>query len=351
MEFSLQCGIFRHPKIAAAGGAAALLYLASIEYAVEWRTDGFVPEGMIKRLADVRGAIRLAQRLVEQHLWEAVEGGFLIHDFLKHQKSKAMLEAERVKQEAIRASDRERKSPKNSERNPAGIHEGATIASNISAAMSDQIDLKTETDQIFQDQAQIRPQGATVPMAASAARSAPVYVEPASATIIQPQLPTANEPPPADSAGNEVVNADNFTKQFAAIVKLEDLTNLTDLSEILRTHREKWTDRILLNQATRYDNWCRDQGIPRTADRLDTFLGHIRVHGRASSQSDVARPQDEDSLVAIAPQQHGALCECFPCLEHHHPIGHDIFCWCVDWRAKQKRGTSRTPLPKRTRIS
>lgn len=98
----------RHPKILKAGPLAGWLHVASICYANQYLTDGFIPESVLETLADFRGivisdaagqtvvtpALIIAQ-LVAAHLWDRVEGGIQIHDFLEYNHSAAEIRAAR----------------------------------------------------------------------------------------------------------------------------------------------------------------------------------------------------------------------------------------------------------------
>jgi hypothetical protein len=78
-------------------------------------TDGFVSDlalGMIGVIGGVR-CKRLAHVLVEAGLFERVEGGFMVHDYLDHNQSKALV-IERREQDAERKRT-------DSVRNPGGI--------------------------------------------------------------------------------------------------------------------------------------------------------------------------------------------------------------------------------------
>jgi hypothetical protein len=70
-----------HPKIVQAGPLASWLYVCGVCYANRYLTDGFIPMGQIRKLADVDDAPALAARLVAVNLWEVVDGGYFIHDF------------------------------------------------------------------------------------------------------------------------------------------------------------------------------------------------------------------------------------------------------------------------------
>lgn len=98
-------GFPEHPKALAAGPLGLALWLCGLCYASRQLTDGFIPEGALRRLSDVPQAARHADRLVEVGLWERVEGGWRIHDYDDHQRTREQVETER---EAAR--DRQRRS-------------------------------------------------------------------------------------------------------------------------------------------------------------------------------------------------------------------------------------------------
>lgn len=97
-----------HPKMAEAGTLAQLLYLNSLAYSSRYLTDGFIPIAVVRQLVtwDFEPApdnYTLAQRLVDAKagrefgLWEVVDGGYLIHDYLEYNPSREQVLAEREK--------------------------------------------------------------------------------------------------------------------------------------------------------------------------------------------------------------------------------------------------------------
>jgi hypothetical protein len=101
-----------NPKIAQAGSLAAHLYCAGITYANRHLTDGFIPDGILYRLADWTGVVvngdpvtnqDLAGRLVDEGLWARVEHGYEIHDYLEFQPSRAEIEKRRADLSKTRA--------------------------------------------------------------------------------------------------------------------------------------------------------------------------------------------------------------------------------------------------------
>jgi hypothetical protein len=77
-------GFFRNPKVKRAGNMAGWMWVASIGYANENLTDGFIPVEALNELSelDSKPRLKLAAKLVEVGLWEVTKGGWNIHDFL-----------------------------------------------------------------------------------------------------------------------------------------------------------------------------------------------------------------------------------------------------------------------------
>lgn len=85
-----------HPKIAQAGPAAAWLWFCGICYCREHLTDGFIPKAVVVSLAmNLTSPLKHAARLVDVRLWEDVDGGYQVHDFLDWNPSRAEVEANR----------------------------------------------------------------------------------------------------------------------------------------------------------------------------------------------------------------------------------------------------------------
>lgn len=95
-----------HPKVVSAGPLAAWLYVCGLTYANRHLTDGFIPAGVVGRLADLKSPNKLAATLVAVGLWEVAEGGYRIHDYLTYQPSADKVRRERdsnaVRQDAWR---------------------------------------------------------------------------------------------------------------------------------------------------------------------------------------------------------------------------------------------------------
>lgn len=104
-----------HPKIMQAGPLAGWLHVCALCYCASYLTDGFVPNGVTNVLADYANIgvttagndmvafghdvapSELVDTLVDVGLWEIVTNGYLIHDYLDYNPSKADVLAERAK--------------------------------------------------------------------------------------------------------------------------------------------------------------------------------------------------------------------------------------------------------------
>jgi hypothetical protein len=82
----LESSVRTHRKFLAAGPAACWLWVCGLGYCQEGLTDGFIPRTAIDFLG-VKGAARLADKLVLVALWDIVAGGWQVHDYLEHNRS------------------------------------------------------------------------------------------------------------------------------------------------------------------------------------------------------------------------------------------------------------------------
>lgn len=110
----------KHPKVAAAGPLAGWLHVCGLCYCNQYLTDGFVPRAVAHSLthyehvgletASAEGGLIgfgndvtcewMASVLCEHGVWERVEGGYQIHDYLDYQPSRAEVEELRAKKQA-----------------------------------------------------------------------------------------------------------------------------------------------------------------------------------------------------------------------------------------------------------
>lgn len=82
-------------KVSALSSAAKWFHVEALCYASRNLTDGFVPAHIAKRL----GWSKYAKSLVAAGVWEVVEGGWQIHDYLDYNPSKQEIE-QKAKQKA-----------------------------------------------------------------------------------------------------------------------------------------------------------------------------------------------------------------------------------------------------------
>ena len=91
----LDDGFADHPKVIEAGPLASWLFVCGLTYCARQLTDGFIPAGQMRKLADVDNAKELAQTLVSVGLWEECDGGYMIHDYLEYNPSRERVLATR----------------------------------------------------------------------------------------------------------------------------------------------------------------------------------------------------------------------------------------------------------------
>lgn len=84
-----------HPKIVTAGPDAAWLDLCGMLYCARYLTDGFIPAGQVRKLTGHPSPDELARVLVRVGRWEQAAGGYLVHDYLDYNPSRAQVLAER----------------------------------------------------------------------------------------------------------------------------------------------------------------------------------------------------------------------------------------------------------------
>ena len=95
--------LYDHPKLDALGRdrlPCVGLWCLALSWTNRYLTDGFIPSGRVSRLGGNR---KLAEALVGVGLWEKVDDGFYIHDFLHFNES-----AEEVRRDREAARERMR---------------------------------------------------------------------------------------------------------------------------------------------------------------------------------------------------------------------------------------------------
>lgn len=88
--FKLDCNFADNPKLQAVGIHAAWAYLRGIGYCMSQMTDGAIPYSVARKFASPLTLKRLTTRQEGQRspLWLITGSGYLVHDYLKHQKSR-----------------------------------------------------------------------------------------------------------------------------------------------------------------------------------------------------------------------------------------------------------------------
>lgn len=89
---------YLHPKVRKAGTDAMALHVAALCYCNHYLTDGYLPSTVLPSLLLFEHGQQpedVARRLVEAGMWEKAPGGYVIHDYLDYQPSRAEALAER----------------------------------------------------------------------------------------------------------------------------------------------------------------------------------------------------------------------------------------------------------------
>ena len=86
-----------HPKIAALSDAAFRQHVTAICYAAKFNTDGEITPAAFRM---IRGSAKLAAQLVDATLWDALETGWAIHDFLEYNPSREKVTEKSTKRAA-----------------------------------------------------------------------------------------------------------------------------------------------------------------------------------------------------------------------------------------------------------
>lgn len=90
-------GFTRHPKRIKSGPVSSWLWACSVDYCMIHLTDGFLDEAAVPTLCSnitPNALKRATENLLAVGSWERVPGGFKVHDYLRHNLSKAQVEAD-----------------------------------------------------------------------------------------------------------------------------------------------------------------------------------------------------------------------------------------------------------------
>lgn len=127
----LESSVRTHRKFLAAGPAASWLWVCGLGYCQEGLTDGFIPRAALDFLG-VKGAEKLAERLVRAGLWDIAKGGWEVHDYLEHNRSAdAVRELMRRRAEGGRKGGRPRKTLEVTPSETLEVINGETLEGNL----------------------------------------------------------------------------------------------------------------------------------------------------------------------------------------------------------------------------
>jgi hypothetical protein len=93
----------QHPKVVQVGPIGMALQIAALCYSNHYLTDGFIPQQVVEHLligcsTDVTADT--VEKLVQVGMWEVGNKGYMIHDFLEYQPSKAQILSDREQKQA-----------------------------------------------------------------------------------------------------------------------------------------------------------------------------------------------------------------------------------------------------------
>jgi uncharacterized protein YdaU (DUF1376 family) len=98
----VESSVARNKKFVKAGPAASWLWVCGLAYCQEGLTDGFIPTEALEYLG-VKHPRKMAVQLVLACLWDAVEGGWQVHDYLDENRSAAEVQAIKAERRAAGA--------------------------------------------------------------------------------------------------------------------------------------------------------------------------------------------------------------------------------------------------------
>lgn len=117
---------------------AAWLWQAGVCFASKYLTDGFLDErdvaGGLESAIRLRSPLKLAERLVAVGLWERVEGGFQVHDYLDYNPSREQVLADRQRHRDRQASYRQRQRDASRDASPTASPTGHSTVRDASRA-------------------------------------------------------------------------------------------------------------------------------------------------------------------------------------------------------------------------
>lgn len=120
-----------HRKIALLSDRAFRLHVSALCWCAENLTDGHITDRELPLVAKIRGMKATAKALEDAGLWDRVEGGWIVHDYLDYNPSREQVLAERKKNAERQERHRRRRNgkplPPDSSQTPE-THDGDTNA-------------------------------------------------------------------------------------------------------------------------------------------------------------------------------------------------------------------------------
>jgi len=105
--------VTEHPKCVSLSCEAWTLWLHGLTYCSRNLTDGDIPDAILSRLSPCRRPRKAAAELVAAGLWERVENAHHVHDYEKHQRTKAEILDSRTSASARQKASRTRRQASN----------------------------------------------------------------------------------------------------------------------------------------------------------------------------------------------------------------------------------------------
>jgi hypothetical protein len=98
----LDDGFPRHPKVRRLSPVAFVLHVSAMCWSAEQLTDGMILDHQLHDVSDLspKQVAKSVAELLGRGLWEAVDGAYLIHDYLDYNPSRADVEKEREAKKA-----------------------------------------------------------------------------------------------------------------------------------------------------------------------------------------------------------------------------------------------------------
>jgi hypothetical protein len=123
VSFSIDDGWDNCGPVARAGNAAFGVYCRCGAWVARNISNGLITEPVVpNEVAVAYGSPELTRKLVDVGLWEAVDGGWLLVDYLKLNQSAAQIQARRDRDAKRKAEWREKQSRKDETRDSKGSH-------------------------------------------------------------------------------------------------------------------------------------------------------------------------------------------------------------------------------------